>query len=233
MMEIKVLASGSKGNCYTVDDGHTKLIMEAGIPFRELQRGVNFGLAQIAGCLCSHSHADHSKSVADVAKAGVDTYLSQGTIDALKLSGHRIKPLRAMEQLRIGTWTILPFDAIHDVAEPLGFLLASTSGEKLVFATDTAYIKYRFNGLTQIMIEVNYEDAILRSNVEKGIVPAELRRRLMKTHMSLETAKGFFKANDLSRVNEIYLLHLSDNNSDAARFKREIQQVTGKPVYIA
>jgi hypothetical protein len=51
--------------------------------------------------------------------------------------------------------------------------------------------------------------------------------------MSLETCKGFLRANDLSRVQEIWLLHLSDANSDAARFKREIQELTGKVVYVA
>ena len=38
-------------------------------------------------------------------------------------------------------------------------------------------------------------------------------------------------------VEAIFLLHLSDNNSNnnsnAERFKREIQQLTGKPVYVA
>lgn len=51
--------------------------------------------------------------------------------------------------------------------------------------------------------------------------------------MSLETAKEFLRANDLSRVQEIWLLHLSDDNSDAERFKREIQGLTDKPVYVA
>lgn len=41
------------------------------------------------------------------------------------------------------------------------------------------------------------------------------------------------KANDLSKVREIWLLHLSDGNSDAERFKREVMELTGKPVYIA
>ena len=51
--------------------------------------------------------------------------------------------------------------------------------------------------------------------------------------MSLETAKDFLRANDLTAVQEIWLCHLSDGNSDAERFKREIQALTGKPVYIA
>lgn len=55
---------------------------------------------------------------------------------------------------------------------------------------------------------------------------------LLKSHFSLENIKKFLLANGLSRVQEIWLLHLSDGNSDAERFKREIQSLTGKPTYI-
>jgi len=44
--------------------------------------------------------------------------------------------------------------------------------------------------------------------------------------------KKFLQANDLSRVQEIWLLHLSDGNSNSERFKREVKEISGKPVYI-
>ena len=47
--------------------------------------------------------------VMDMTKAGIDCYMSQGTINALGVSGHRIKVVRAHEPVRIGTWTVLPF----------------------------------------------------------------------------------------------------------------------------
>ena len=37
----------------------------------------------------------------------------------------------------------------------------------------------------------------------------------------------------MSKVEAIFLLHLSDGNSDAERFKREVMELTGKPTYIA
>ena len=51
--------------------------------------------------------------------------------------------------------------------------------------------------------------------------------------MELKTVKDFLSANDLSKVIEIHLIHLSSANSDAERFRKEIQAITGKPVYIA
>ena len=232
-MEIKVLASGSKGNAYMVSDGNTKLLLECGIPYKEIQKALNFRVSEIAGCLVTHEHQDHCKAVKDIMKAGIDCYMSQGTAEALGISGHRVNIVKVKQQFRIGTWTILPFETQHDAQDPLGFLLANQDGDKLLYATDTYFIRYKFHGLTHIMIEANYSLDILKRNVEAGTVDKALKNRILKSHFSLENVKQFLKANDLSKVREIWLLHLSDGNSDEARFKREIQELTGKMVFIA
>jgi phosphoribosyl 1,2-cyclic phosphodiesterase len=55
-VEIKVLASGSSGNSYMIDDGETKLLIEAGIRVKEIQKALNFDLQRVAGCLVTHQH---------------------------------------------------------------------------------------------------------------------------------------------------------------------------------
>lgn len=233
MITITPLASNSNGNAYHITDGTTPLLLEAGIPWKQIQQGLNFKTSELAGCLVTHEHKDHCKAVKDVIKAGIYVYASHGTFDALGIESHRIKPVQARKQFKVGTWTILPFDTQHDAAEPLGFLLANTAGDKLLYLTDSFYCRYRFRGLTHIMVECNYSLDILRENVASGLVPVELKNRLLKSHFSLANVKEFLRANDLSRVEMIYLIHLSDGNSDAERFKREIQGLCGKPVYVA
>jgi phosphoribosyl 1,2-cyclic phosphodiesterase len=176
---------------------------------------------------------DHSKAVKEIMRAGIDCYMSRGTAEALEVSGHRANIIKAKQQFRIGTWAILPFETQHDAAEPLGFLLANQDGEKLLYATDTYFIRYRFANLNVIAIECNYSLDILRTNVANGSVEPALKNRILKSHFSLENVKKFLQANDLGKVQEIWLLHLSDGNSDAERFKREIQELTGRMVFIA
>ena len=233
MIEIAALASGSTGNCYRVSDGSTPLLLEAGIRFKEIQQKLGFQLFDIIGTLVSHEHGDHSKAVKDIMKAGIDCYMSAGTIEALELSGHRVKVIRDRKQFQIGTWTVLPFETQHDAAEPLGFLVANETGDKLLYATDTYYVRYRFAGLTHIMVECNYSLDILRKNVASGAIHLALKNRILQSHFSLENVKKFLLANDLSKVQEVWLLHLSENNSDEEHFKREIQEIAGKPVYVA
>jgi phosphoribosyl 1,2-cyclic phosphodiesterase len=231
-MDIKVLASGSSGNCYYVSDGNSPVLIECGLPWKQIQQGINFRTSELAGCLVSHEHQDHCKAVKEVMKAGIDCYISQGAAEALGLSGHRLHIIKALQQFQLGGWAVLPFDTQHDSREPLGFLLANQDEDKLLYATDTYYLKYKFRGLTHILVECNYALDILQKNVATGLVPAAVKYRVLRSHFSLENVKDFLRANDLSKVLEIHLLHLSDNNSDAERFKREIQEISGKPVYV-
>ena len=233
MITFASFASGSKGNCYRITDGRTPLLLECGIKYKDIQKGCGFRLTEIKACLISHEHKDHSKAVQDMMKAGIDCYISAGTAEALGLSGHRINIVKAKQQFRIGTWTVLPFDTQHDAAEPLGFLMANQDGERLLYATDTYFIRYRFSGLTHIAVECNYSLDILRANVEAGMVEPALKNRILKSHFSLENVKKFLQANDLGKVQEIWLLHLSEQNSCEKRFKEEVQKITGKPTYIA
>lgn len=232
-MDITVIASGSSGNAYRISDGDTALLLDAGIPLQRIKQALNFRVRDLAGCLITHAHGDHAKAAGDIAKAGVDVYTSQGTIDACRLTGHRMKPVKALQEVMIGTFAVLPFDVQHDAPEPLGFLLTSRrTGEKILYFTDTYYLKYRFTGLTHIMGECNYSMDIVEQSVRNGYIPPELVPRLIKSHMSLEHFIDILKANGLHEVKQIYLLHLSNNNSDAERFREAVQKLTGTEVYV-
>ncbi|SMF88071.1 Phosphoribosyl 1,2-cyclic phosphodiesterase [Paenibacillus uliginis N3/975] len=233
MIEIKPLGSSSAGNAYYVTDGHTPLLLECGLRFKDIQRALNYRMSEIAGCLMTHHHQDHSLAARNIMRFGIDLYASAGALEAAGLCGHRAISVKAREQFRLGTWTILPFEVEHDADEPLGFLLVNKVGEKLLFATDTWYIQFQFSGLTHLLIECNYSEHILDQNIISGIVGVERKRRLLKSHFSLENMKEFIRANDMSKVKEIWLIHLSDTNSDADLFKQEVQALTGCPVYVA
>jgi len=126
----------------------------------------------------------------------------------------------------------MPFSTIHDAAEPLGYLMQSGK-TKLLYATDTEYIPYKFEGLTHTLVECNFSMKIVKERLKNRDLNRALWDRILRNHLSLETVVTFLKANDLSSLQEIYLLHLSNNNSDANLFKKTIQEITGVPVYIA
>lgn len=226
------MGSSSKGNCYVVSDGVTRLLLDCGLPIREILRGMDFLPQYTAACLVTHSHGDHVKSANKLAQLyGMRVYASAGCIAAACLKG--AVPVKSMERFSVLSWDILPFDVEHDAPEPLGFLLRSNAtGEKLLYFTDTYYLKYRFKGLTHILCEANYDLDILRNKVDRGVIPKFLGDRILGSHMSIDHLVEMLKANDLSRLRRILLCHLSDGNSDAERFKRRIQEATGAEVIV-
>lgn len=226
-MLLKVLASGSSGNSYILESPTGKLIIEAGITYKEILQGLQFKLGEVVGCLLSHSHLDHSKSAKTLMDYGIDVYANKETIEALNLSGHRVNEVEPLKQFTIGDFKIIGFPVEHDVAG-LGYLIQYVpTKEKLLFLTDSFYSRYKFKGLNYICIECNYIKETLDKNIEEGHISMEMKPRLLQSHFSLENVKEFLKANDLIQCREIILLHLSDRNSDSEQMIREIEELTG------
>ena len=232
-MLIRPIASGSTGNCYYISDGQHSLLLDAGIPLRRIMAGCGYGVTRVDGCLVTHAHGDHVKAAKDLARLGVDIYTSQGTIDKAGLEGHRIHPVKALERVSIGGYEVLPFDVEHDAPEPLGFLLRSVrTGEKLLYFTDTYYLRYTFKGVTHVMMEANYDPDTMEHNVMTGRIDVQRAKRTIGSHMSIDTAIQTLASFDLSRLQQVFLLHLSNDNSLADEFKRRVQALTGREVYL-
>ncbi|WP_276862585.1 MBL fold metallo-hydrolase [Anaerococcus tetradius] len=240
-MKIEVLGTGSSGNCYKVKIGNAALLLECGLPFKVIQKKLNFKVSEIDACLVTHEHMDHAKAVKDLMKAGVNCYMTKGTAEALEISGHRLKTFRPFEKARyyseeLKNLIILPFEAVHDVKEPVSYYIRTFSKtektESLVFVTDTAYLKYKIPDCDCLMIECNYVKSVLDERVKQGKINVSLRNRILKNHLSLESLVEALKVADLSRCKKIYLLHLSDGNSDEELIKRTIQETTGIEVVV-
>lgn len=217
-MEIDVLATGSTGNCYRVSDGTTAILIECGIKYAEIVRGLNYRITEIGTVLISHHHKDHAMCAVELAKCGFDLIMPPETAYNLCLENTpNVYTPEPGKQCLVGTLAVVPFELSHvnsDGSECpcYGYLIGSVrTGEKLLFATDTAYIKNRFKGLTHAMIEVNYMESIM----DEENIP-EVEKRRIKSHMSLETAVEFLKSTDRKQLKELYAIHASKTRCDKA-----------------
>lgn len=232
-MQLKVLSSSSAGNCYLLYNQTEVLVLECGVKITALKNALDFDLSKIVGVLVTHEHQDHCCAVRDVIASGLNVYASEGTIKSFKVNSHRLHRVESGKEFSLGRFKIKAFDAVHDCRQPFNFLIEHLDCGRTVFITDSFYCAYTFPGLNNIMIEANYSQEILDKKVSDGISPEFLRNRVLQSHMSLATCKEFLQANDLTAVNNILLLHLSDSNSNAQQYKDEVEQHTGKNVTIA
>lgn len=215
MIDFISLASSSKGNAYVVTDGQTKLLLECGLTYKELQKRLDWRLSGVDGCLVTHEHNDHAKAVRQVIDSGVPVYMSEGTALALNLDADHVRILTEKKTAAVGTFKILPFAVKHDAEEPLGFLLASGT-DKLLFATDTYNLQYKFCGLTEIAVECNHDASTMDDTQTWNY-------RAKKNHMDIGRLCEYLKKADLSKVRHIWLLHMSERNGNEVAFARRIQ----------
>lgn len=210
-MVLKVLNSGSSGNCYILESDNEALIIEAGMPLKEVKIALGFNIRKIVGVVATHSHKDHS-----------------GFIEQYKGICPIYKPYEVITQNeRFGNFFIRTFPLVHDV-ECYGFYIQHPDIGSLIYASDTEYIKYRFKNLNHILVEANYSDDL----VERDAVN---REHVLRGHMSLKTAVEFISTNDNPALRNVVLLHLSASNSDADYFLQKTKETVkyGADCYIA
>jgi phosphoribosyl 1,2-cyclic phosphodiesterase len=233
MITVETLGSSSKGNCYRLKSGERSLLLECGMPWKEIRRKLNFETSKLDGCLVSHFHADHARCLGDLLKNGVTVHATEDTFSQWDSANHhRAKKVTSKSRYVIDQhWAAWCFDTVHDAPGSVGFIV-SDGEDRLAFLTDTAYCQYIMPQCSIIMIEANYSEAILAANVEAGHIEPARAKRVLQNHMSIERVIDFCKQQDLSKCRLVYLIHLSDGNSNADLFKKMVQEATGIPVRV-
>ena len=177
-----------------------------------VKKALDFNISKIVGVVVSHSHGDHAKYAGEYGKAGIPVF----------------RPYKSDMERQVwtyGKFVIKSFPLVHDVS-CFGFLIEHPETGKVLYASDTEYIKYRFRNLNHILIECNYskdlilEDAVNRSHVMAG-------------HMELQTVLEFLRTNNSPALRSAVLLHMSTRNGDPEEFAAEAGKVVQCPIWAA
>lgn len=232
-MIVDVLASSSNGNAYIVYDGATSILLDAGIPYKDLQIKSNFKVNYVSACFVSHEHGDHSKAVKDILNAAIDVYALPETLSALGVTNsHRAKIIDENKCIDIKTLKIMPVPLFHD-CPCVGYMVYSTKTcERLFFATDTYKITINPVKVNYLILEINYQKEIVNKYVNEGIIEPSIRRRLMYSHFELSNALTWLRRIDRSGLKRIYVAHLSGQNTDAKAVKNAVVSAFGIPTTI-
>lgn len=240
-MIIKSIASSSMGNCLYLSNGVSHLLLEAGVSLKKL-REKDIDLVQLDGCLITHHHGDHAKYTKEIT-GYTKVYSSKETLEKVPKGRWSFNEIavEAKKPFEIGTFKITAFDGYHENSDGtpckvfMYLIYSKPTKEYIFFATDTAILPKINIPIDYLIIEMNYSKTILqngRETFESALTKHEYER-LRKSHLGLETVIDWMK-NDLNtkKLKEIYLMHLSDRNSDEKLFKSEVQKATGSMVFV-
>lgn len=232
-MQLHIIGSNSLGNGYVLNAEKEALVLEAGCRIRSVKKALSYNTKKCLGVLVTHKHQDHAKYVHEFIKAGIKVYAPDDVFSGTIYEGNFFtKKLYPNRGYRIGGFKVFVIEVVHDVP-CFAYLVEHEEMGKLLFVTDTITLPVRVNGINHIMIEANYADDIVDENIRGGKMPEAMRKRLYLSHMEIGQTKEVLAENDLSKVSDIVLIHLSDLNSDEKRFVGEVRKQTGKMVYAA
>lgn len=209
MIKLKCVATGSSGNCYLLSTETETLILDCGIPVREIKKGLNFDLSKVVGCVVSHGHSDHSLSVKEFEKMGIPIF----------------KPYEKTEivdRKKFGSFNTVCFQLPHNGVDNYGFYI-KIENQKVLYLTDFEYCKFTFDTLdvNHILVECNYQ----KEFVNRMLANYEHK---MRGHCSLDTCKDFVEANATDSLRTVLLLHMGVQTCNPYECVAEVQKVARK-----
>lgn len=225
MTKLKVIGSSSQGNGYILECDKEQLIIELGVSWKEILKGLNYNLTKVHACLVSHCHLDHSKSIPNAIKNGLSVYSCK---DVQSIHSD-VKVLQNGLKTQIGAFQVQPIPLQHNV-ECIGFLIITPDRQKILFATDTNRIPYKFKNLNHILVESNYSDDLIIDNMCDN----KYSKSASENHMEINDTIDFIRNNYSSNLQNVVLLHLSQGNADETMFAKKVKEEFGiNNVYIA
>lgn len=220
-MLIKCMGSSSDGNGYALIVNDGILLMECGVPSKEMLQTIDYKTSKVVGCLLSHGHRDHAGYIKGYMKYGIDVYCSdEVSSDIQTIYGEKTKSMQRMRRYCIGNFKVIAFGVPHNETECDGFLIEHEEFGKLLFITDAEYCPYDFS-----KIEINH--ALIECNYSKDYLVKDLENygHVLSGHMELETCKRLIQTINSPTLRSVGLLHLSLQNGNPERFREEVAEL--------
>jgi phosphoribosyl 1,2-cyclic phosphodiesterase len=219
-VKICSLASGSKGNCFYLETGETRVLIDAGLSLREtLLRMAQVGIDadSVHGVLVTHEHIDHIRSAGSFARkfkvpvftshlvrSKADSYFKKTLVTEFE-AGHAFT-FRDVE--------IDPVPITHDSCDPVGFVVTSGEG-RAASVTDlgivTRLVAEKLRGCRALNLESNHDVEMLMN----GPYPWDLKQRIKSRHGHISNEESLALLHDLAHggLAAVVMAHLSEVNN--------------------
>ncbi len=221
MLEVRVLGSGSSGNALVLSCGQSRVLVDVGLPYRELaarMRAAGIAPASITAVLLTHEHDDHVKGLKlflkhhKVPVFAAPECFETGALAPLCFHGR--EPLEEGRTVAFGRLEVTPFRVPHDAAATYGFLYRC-DGVQVGHATDLGCVPFAvgeaLKGCHCLLVEFNHDvDRLLQGSYP---VPLKMRIRSDVGHLSNEQGARLLAGAAGGETRAVFLMHLSRHNN--------------------
>jgi phosphoribosyl 1,2-cyclic phosphodiesterase len=231
-LRVCLLASGSKGNAIYVESGDSRVLVDAGLSARELNRRLaSFGADgdSLHALLITHEHTDHCRGLGPMARRHhLPVFIQHQTREILTGIG-RIDDCRDFssgDTLLLRGLRIETVPLTHDAVATVGYIIETGEG-KVGIVTDlgiaTRLVVERFRGCRVLILESNHDEEMLW----EGPYPWALKQRIRGKHGHLSNRAAAELLGNLlwEGLEAVFLAHLSETNNLPCLAERHAREV--------
>lgn len=222
-LKYSILASGSTGNALFVESEETRLLIDAGLSGKQVEKlmgEVGVDPTTLDALLITHEHSDHIKGVGILARRyDLPIYANEATWEAMapligNIEEDKKRVLNTGDSLDFGSLKVDSYGISHDASEPVGYCFYEGDAQ-LALTTDLGYvsdrIKEKVRTAQTIIMESNHDVEMLRM----GAYPWSIKRRILSDvgHLSNEAAADALCDILGGTTEKVHLAHLSRDNN--------------------
>ncbi|MFB4258945.1 MBL fold metallo-hydrolase [Shouchella clausii] len=217
-MEVKILASGSKGNCIAVSSGSSVILIDAGVAKTKIQKRLlqhDINPTDVEAIFVTHAHGDHIKGLPFANEFRIPVYASEGEWKSIKSVDHELQMSVHESMIYLEDFTVTPFDVYHDALEPKGYAIKTHRG-KCSVCLDTGHVS------PQMLAAMSRSDVyVIEANHHPKMVevcnrPESVKARILSNsvgHLSNQQTGEALAKLIKGKGERIYLTHLSESNN--------------------
>lgn len=238
MAKFISLGSGSSGNCYCLSTGTTTIMIDAGIPVRNIKKfmkTMGLSVEDVDAVFITHDHADHIKAVGHLANDyNKPIYTTSAVLKGInnnycvtsKLTPESMRPIEKGATVQVGDIRITPFEVPHDSTDCVGYEV-QLDGTTFCLLTDVGHvtpaIEEAVSHASYLVVEANYDKEMLMS----GPYPAYLKGRISsgKGHMCNEDAARLIAEHGTPALQHVWLCHLSEENNHPELARKTVDSI--------
>lgn len=221
MLRFSLLGSGSSGNAILVASPTSKILIDNGLSFRQLEKraaAVGESVDDVDAVFITHEHGDHVKGVGIFArKMNVPVYLTPSTFHSLPKSVGDLPGVNlfeAGEDVQVNGFTLKSFSVSHDAADPVSYVVRY-GDYQLGLATDLGHVsnlvRQRLQGSHALILESNYCPKML----QQSSYPLAIRQRIRSNYGHLSNSDMNSLLSDLLHddLQVVVVVHVSQENN--------------------
>jgi phosphoribosyl 1,2-cyclic phosphodiesterase len=224
ILRICILASSSAGNSVFLGNGHTRILVDAGISGKEICEklaAIGEHPESLDAVVVTHEHCDHVCGLVPLLRKAKHAAVYTTRLTAPAIDWGRYQPklvcFQAGERFKVGDFNVQSLTVPHDAVDPVAFCIGSGS-VRAAFVTDLGYmpnsVRYHVRDAEFLMLESNHDLDMLKV----GPYPWSVKQRVMgrNGHLSNSMVSDYILDGMEPCVRTLVLAHLSEHNNHPA-----------------